>query len=510
MEVEEAHAPEVPAASILRSPTKKKEGSPRAMKTSAITRASPRVHPTQSGLKAGISDDNQQFNYFLNFLEKYKQQAPHYPINISERIILKVVDSQGRSIANATVQIDADSKQLEKGLSYSDGSYLFFPSEYDAEFQTFKVSVTNSFQQGTTRTLIQRQGKRNISIPIDNLQLPTVKKIPMDILFIFDTTGSMGEEIERLKQTIEVIHLNLTSQFSQVQVDLRFGMVLYKDREDRYITKLVPFTSDLEAFQKELEQVTAGGGGDSPEDLQAALKEAFTKMKWNPRGVKAGFIITDASPHLDYQQDYTYVQAASDAKQNAIKLFSIGTGGLDIKGEYVLRQISQYTGGKYIFLTYGEKGESEGGRAGSVSHHSGSNYQTDKLEAIIIRLMKDEISNYTGATIKMDEDFFQANKIEDEDNQKTLQTLFGRALSQLFDYSTVRLTRATPVAVLPIGTKNKSLTANAEYFTKDLILTVSQNVQIKLLERIDVQKIEEEIDCSCTTKPTMVMKQNLN
>ncbi len=63
-------------------------------------------------------------------------------------------------------------------------------------------------------------------------------------------------------------------------------------------------------------------------------------------------------------------------------------GGLDLGGEYVLRQISQYTYGTYIFLTYGERGESEGGVAGSVSHHTGANYQTDRLEAIIIRLAR--------------------------------------------------------------------------------------------------------------------------
>jgi len=92
------------------------------------------------------------------------------------------------------------------------------------------------------------------------------------------------------------------------------------------------------------------------------------------------FIITDAPAHLDYGQQYTYAVAARQARRKAVKFFSIGTGGLDIDGEYILRQIAQFTGGK--------KGESEGGHIGSVSHHTASNFQSAKLETIIIRFAK--------------------------------------------------------------------------------------------------------------------------
>jgi len=71
-------------------------------------------------------------------------------------------------------------------------------------------------------------------------------------------------------------------------------------------------------------------------------------MSWNRDGIRLVFVITDAPPHLDYGQKYTYVNAAGDAKKQGIKIFSVGTGGLDLAGEYVLRQIAQYTSGRYI------------------------------------------------------------------------------------------------------------------------------------------------------------------
>ena len=47
-----------------------------------------RSRPTRkssSGLRAGFSDDNKQFNYYLNFLKEYAH-APHLSIDVYERI----------------------------------------------------------------------------------------------------------------------------------------------------------------------------------------------------------------------------------------------------------------------------------------------------------------------------------------------------------------------------------------------------------------------------------------
>jgi len=339
-----------------------------------------------SGLKAGFVDDNKQFNYFLNFLEKYERKVTSFPINITERIILNIKDGQGKSLPDAKLQFFSGEEKLESGLSYSDGRYLFFPTEYDKTISEYRLEV--EYSGITEEVLIYRQGKREIDIQLANIQKASSENIPLDILFILDTTGSMGEEIRRLRNSIEIINLNI-SEISPTP-DIRYGMVLYRDIEDVYNTKIIPLNDSLSAFQEQLFMVSSGGGGDSPENLQAALDDALNKIKWRENGVRLAFIITDAPAHLDYKQDYTYVDAVHDAKRKGIKLFSIGTGGLPLDGEYVLRQISQYTFANYVFLTYGEKGESEGGKPGSVSHHTGENFQTDKLEAIIIRKVKED------------------------------------------------------------------------------------------------------------------------
>ncbi len=388
---------------------------------------------SSSGLKAGFADDNKQFNYFVKFLEQYKNTA-HYPINIEERIILKVLDSKNKSIANAKVEIFADKRPVCTGRTYADGSFLFFPSEHGDKPKSYRAVITS--MQKSKEITIDRQGKREITVNMDGMRTE-IKNIPIDILFIMDTTGSMSEEISRLKDTIEIINMNIASISTKPKV--RFGMVLYRDRGDDYITKLIPLTGDLAGFRAELDKVEANGGGDEPEDLQSALSDSINKIKWNTDGIRMSFIITDAPPHIDYGQKYSYVNAVHDARKEGIKIFTVGTGGLNTMGEYVLRQISQYTYSKYIFLTYGEKGESEGGREGSVSHHTGTNFQTDKLESIIIRFAKEELAFQSDQPLEQGDEFIQAVRISDEQSEETLKKINDMCVTQLIDYSSISI-----------------------------------------------------------------------
>jgi len=392
--------------------------------------ATPRPAPPQSGgLKAGFADDNQQFNYFLNFLNQYQYSVNSYGYDISERIHLILEDKEGKSIPNVKIKIfdRQERRLLDEGKTYADGSYFIYPAEIAEKDRTFNVSFTVDELYQTV--IVDRSGPRNITIKADKSR-QQLSRVPVDIVFILDTTGSMGEEIKRLIATIDLIHMNLTALSTKALI--RFGMVLYRDKDDKYRTKVVPLTADIDAFRSALEQVNAGGGGDTPEDLQAALHKAMRSVDWNEDGLRLGFVITDASAHLDYGQSYTYISAALEAKQQGIKLFTVGTGGLGLRGEYILRQISQLTYAKYLFLTYGkETGENVGGVTGSVSHHTGSNYQTDKLEAIIMRLAKEEMSNFTDEPLEIETGYFEAEKVDYETKEQTLSKLFKDAISNL-------------------------------------------------------------------------------
>ena len=445
--------------------------------------------PSESGLKAGYSDDNRQFNYFVNFLEEYST-VPHLNLDISERIIFYVKDTNNLSIPNVQIIIKSGGNIITRGTTLADGSFRFFPSLFSRDLNNFEVLVQDPASGRKTGDQFTRNGRRQIDLNIGT-ERELEDRTPLDILFILDTTGSMGEEIQRLKATIQLIHLNLSSLSTKPH--LRFGLVLYKDYGDEeYRTQIVHLTDNLDEFQKELNMVEAYGGGDTPEDLQAALEDSMKEIRWNPTGLRIAFVITDAPPHLDYGQEYDYTRASVEAKERGIKIHTVGTGGLPLDGEYILRQISQFTSGRYIFLTYGERGESEGGIAGSVSHHTGANFQTDKLEAIIIRFAKEELSYLSDRPLDADDPFFEANKIETEEKEETLDTLFGMAIEQLRDYSSYTIDSKTRAAVVPLSFNQETLSLDAEYFTERLILSAESSDIFTLVERKDIQKILEE------------------
>jgi len=442
--------------------------------------------PAASGLKAGFADDNRQYGYFLDFLDEYAA-VPHYDLGVRERIMLRVVDSQGKPVANARVTVLFSGRAIAEGLTMADGTYQFNPSTDTPAGARYRATVTAGNE--TAAVEFDRGGLRNVAVELSGKRT-VPDPVPLDILFILDTTGSMGEEIHRLRATIELIHLNLTSMSTKTEV--RFGMVLYKDTGDEYNTLVVPLTDDIGQFSSSLDLVEASGGGDIPENLQAALESSLRDVDWNTGGIRLGFIITDAPPHLDYNQTYEYGDAAAEAKKRAIKFFSVGTGGLPLSGEYVLRQIAQYTGGKYIFLTYGETDESEGGAEGSVSHHTGANYQTDKLEAIIIRFAKEELSYLTGERFDEEEPYFQAVKIASEEREETLLKLFTMAVEELSDYSTYPVKGAVGAAILPIEPATAELELDAEYFTEQMLLAVREG-GLTVVDRANIENVMNEL-----------------
>ncbi len=118
----------------------------------------------------------------------------------------------------------------------------------------------------------------------------------VDIVFAVDTTGSMGGLLDGAKRTV----WSIATRVREVdpQADLRVGLVAYKDISDdsAYVTKDFALTSDLDGVFQELSSYTARGGGDTPEDVDAALFDAVHKMEWRSDAKKLIFLVGDAPP----------------------------------------------------------------------------------------------------------------------------------------------------------------------------------------------------------------------
>lgn len=119
-------------------------------------------------------------------------------------------------------------------------------------------------------------------------------KHKIDVVFAVDTTGSMGGLIDGAKRTVWSIasHIRDLDQ----DADLHVGLVAYRDLGDEYVTKDFALTDDMDAVFAELSGYVAAGGGDIPEDVDAALYDVVHKMQWRDGAKKLVFLVGDAEP----------------------------------------------------------------------------------------------------------------------------------------------------------------------------------------------------------------------
>lgn len=124
------------------------------------------------------------------------------------------------------------------------------------------------------------------------------KKRRADVMFVLDCTGSMGGEIQAIKDSISDFADTITSQGVRVRV----GLVEFRDRlngEDHRVLQFKGqvFTDDPIAFRSVVAPLKANGGGDEPESSLDALMLAL-RQPFSDDAEKVIVLITDAPPHI--------------------------------------------------------------------------------------------------------------------------------------------------------------------------------------------------------------------
>ena len=148
----------------------------------------------------------------------------------------------------------------------------------------------------------------------------------IEVAFVLDTTGSMSGLIEGAKRKIWSIANQLAS--AEQGAEVRFALIGYRDRGDAYVTQIHDLTNDIDAVYARLMQFQADGGGDGPESVNQALHEAVTRLDWStsPNVYRVIFLVGDAPPHLDYQDDVRYDRSVRLARQRDIAVNAIQCG----------------------------------------------------------------------------------------------------------------------------------------------------------------------------------------
>ena len=171
----------------------------------------------------------------------------------------------------------------------------------------------------------------------------------MEMVFVLDTTGSMGGLLSGAKQRIWGI-VNGVMQTTSVS-SVKVGLVAYRDRGDQYITQVLPLTEDLDKVYSTLMEYEAAGGGDEAENVRRALAQGVANAGWSkPSSNHAQilFLVGDAPPH-DYADEADPLTTADLAVKQGIVVNTIQCGTAATT-KRVWEAIAQRGQGQYFLI----------------------------------------------------------------------------------------------------------------------------------------------------------------
>ena len=183
--------------------------------------------------------------------------------------------------------------------------------------------------------------------PPSNVDVFSNERPKVEVVFVLDTTGSMGGLIQAAKDKIWSIATTMAS--AQPAPEIKMGLVAYRDRGDSYVTRVVDLSDDLDSIYTTLMDFQAAGGGDGPESVNQALSDAVQKMAWSqdPKAYKVVFLVGDAPPHMDYQDDVKYPQTIAAALEKGIVINAIQCGQSGVTARE-WQQIARLGHGRYF------------------------------------------------------------------------------------------------------------------------------------------------------------------
>ena len=295
---------------------------------------------------ANNQNDHYLASYYQAFLKKTNKL---YSKNMVKVVVTKAeIPLEGVRIEASKQNGDAD-EILFKGVTDSFGiCYLFFKDETDANIKLALYYGTELFNY----TIEAIPEDRTVNI---NLAEVAIRENPkqLDLCVVFDTTGSMGDELEYLKVELRNVLENVAEK---TDFDINLALIFYRDDGDEYVTRVYGFTNDLATQYANLGLQSAKGGGDWPESVEVALAKA-NELQWRTNSVKILIDILDAPLHDTDARCASFAKQVESFAAKGVRVIpviasaSVRSSKYSELLEFTMRTAALYTGGIYTYLT---------------------------------------------------------------------------------------------------------------------------------------------------------------
>ena len=188
-------------------------------------------------------------------------------------------------------------------------------------------------------------------VPLPNLVKPITKTNgDIDVVFVIDTTGSMDSSISAVKNNIR----NIVESISSKTKSARFALVTYQDHpccggsSGDYPSKIeTDFTSSVEVFNKAVNFIQLGNGGDWEESVYSGIKTGLN-LQWRAGVKKIMIVIGDAPAKNPEPVTELTEQSIVDAAYavDPAQIYIIDTSGHDAMAPVM--SLAERTGGAYL------------------------------------------------------------------------------------------------------------------------------------------------------------------
>ncbi|MDR6919658.1 TonB-dependent receptor plug domain-containing protein [Chryseobacterium sp. 2987] len=335
--------------------------------------------PKAGQLTAGELNDFSKWEYWKDIavptLNEYKNSWKFFP---DRRVSVQLVNKNKKPVIGEKVKLLNDRKEvIWEAVSDNLGNAELWinPMTEGGDFSG-KYSLTDGSGQTISTNIREFKNGQNLIV----LDKPCMIKRNLDIAFVVDATGSMGDEISYLQS--ELLDVLKKVEGNLKNTDVRYGSVFYRDKGDEYVTRKFDFSENAEDLISFIKKQKASGGGDTPEAVVEALQVSIDELRWSSgNSAKIMFLILDAPPHRSDENIAVLYEKIKAAAQKGITIIPLAASDTDKQTEYLMRTFALMTNGTYTFLT---------NDSGIGNHHikpTIDSYEVEKLNALLLRLI---------------------------------------------------------------------------------------------------------------------------
>ncbi|WP_159020614.1 hypothetical protein [Algibacter sp. L3A6] len=334
-------------------------------------------------ITAGEWNDLTQWDFWSDLLnsQDYTTFQANWSFNTSKRIAFQVLDKNtSQPLNNVSLSLFKDGEIISEAKTDNLGEANLFIDLFDSGKTSSSVNLDDYDVQINGEVISQAVSFFNEGVNVLNIQNTTTTANKIEIAFIVDATGSMGDELEFLKN-------DLTNVISRAQEDnanstILTSTVFYRDQGDDYVTRRSDFTTSISSTVDFISNQSADGGGDFEEAVELALHEAVNDLQWSTNSkTRIAFLLLDAPPHQTDEVNLSIKKSLINAAKNGVKLIPVTASGIDKSTEFLMRYFAIATNGTYVFIT------NDSGIGNDHIEPTVGEYEVEFLNNLLVRLI---------------------------------------------------------------------------------------------------------------------------